>query len=136
MSESNGHAPIDPQALRMIRLAITAANADGAMNDQERAAVVQHAQAAGLADFVERELAQPRPLRDIVGEVDNPQEAATLYVLAFSILRADESVRPTERVFLAQLATLLKLERSTVEALERNAGTRIDALGDQGQPGG
>ena len=127
---------IDPQALRMIRLAISAANADGSMNDRERAAVVQQAQAAGLADIAERELAQPRPLREIVGDVGNPQDAATLYVLAFSILRADESVRPTERVFLAQLASLLRLERSTVEALEQKAGARIDALGDQGQPGG
>ena len=120
----------------MIRLAISAANADGSMNDKERAAVLQHARAAGLGDVAERELAEPRPLREIVADVNAAEEGATLYVLAFTILRADESVKPTERVFLAQLATLLRLDQATIDALERNTGERIDALGDQGQPGG
>jgi hypothetical protein len=42
-----GTAPaggVDEEALRLIRLAVSAANADGVMNEQERAAVVQQAQ--------------------------------------------------------------------------------------------
>ena len=34
------------------------------------------------------------------------------------------------------LESLLHLDQATVQALEHNAGDRIDALGDQGQPGG
>jgi uncharacterized membrane protein YebE (DUF533 family) len=58
-----------------------------------------------------------------------------LYVLAFAILRADEQLTATERIYLAQLANLLRLDRATVEALEKDTGDRIDALGDQPRPG-
>ena len=57
-------------------------------------------------------------------------------MLAFTILRADEQVTGAERIYLAQLAHLLKLDAETAQALERDTGDRIDALGDQGQPGG
>ena len=123
-------------ALRLVRLAISAASADGALNDRERAAILQQARAAGIAEDAERELNQPRPVGEIVSGVTDAAEAATLYVLAFTILRADEQVTATERIYLAQLANLLGLSRETVEALEKDTGERIDALGDQGQPGG
>jgi uncharacterized membrane protein YebE (DUF533 family) len=122
---------VSPQALRVVRLAISAANADGAMHDRERESVIARAREAGLAELVERELAQPRPLREIVAGVATRDEAATLYVLAFTVLRADETVLPTERVFLAQLASLLGLDKSTVDALERDTGARIDASGER-----
>ncbi|HVZ20569.1 MAG TPA: DUF533 domain-containing protein [Vicinamibacterales bacterium] len=128
--------PASPEVLRLIRLAISAAYADGEMNDHERAAVAQQAQAAGAADILERELAAPRPLREIVAGVTDAHERATLYVLAFTVLRADEHVTGAERIYLAQLANLLGLEPDTIAALEKDTGERIDALGDQGQPGG
>jgi len=126
----------DRDALRLVQLAISAANADGVMSEKERAAVVQQAQAAGVGDVVERELNHPRPLTEIVSGVADPAERATLYVLAFTVLRADEQVTGAERIYLAQLAHLLSLEPATVQKLEMDAGDRIDALGDQGQPGG
>jgi uncharacterized membrane protein YebE (DUF533 family) len=125
-----------PEVLRLIRLAISAAYADGEMNEHERAAVAQQAQAAGATDLLERELAAPRPLREIVAGVTDARERATLYVLAFTVLRADEHVTGAERIYLAQLANLLGLEPGTIAALEKDTGERIDALGDQGQPGG
>jgi len=45
-------------------------------------------------------------------------------------------VTMVERIYLAQLAHLLHLDEATVQALEKHAGERIDALGDQGQLGG
>ena len=119
-----------------MRLAISAAHADGTLTDRERAAVLQQARAAGAGELVEQELQSPRPLRDIVAGVTDPTEAATLYVLAFTILRADEQVTGAERIYLAQLANLLRLDTATVAALEKDTGERIDALGDQGQAGG
>lgn len=122
--------------LRMIRLAISAANADGALNERERAAILQQAVAAGAADMVDAELRQPQPLTAVVAGIESPDEAATLYVLAYTILRADEQLTGAERIYLAQLAHLLQLDADTVSRLERDTGERIDALGDQGQLGG
>ena len=127
---------VDPEALRVVRLAISAANADGVMNEKERAAVTQQAKSAGVGEVVERELNHPRPLAEIVGGVGDPAQRATLYVLAFTVLRADEQVTGAERIYLAQLAHLLGLDPATVQSLEKDTGERIDALGDQGQPGG
>ena len=46
-------------------------------------------------DIVEQELAQPRPLAEIVAGVNDDTHRGTLYVLAFGILRGDE--QPTRR---------------------------------------
>jgi uncharacterized membrane protein YebE (DUF533 family) len=122
---------VSEDVLRLIRLAISAASADGVMNDRERAAIVQQAQAAGVAELVEDELQQRRPLAGIVQGVSNPIECATLYVLAFTVLRADEQVTGAERIYLAQLAHLLNLDPETVQRLEKDTGERIDALGEE-----
>ena len=121
-------APPLPDALRLIRLAISAANADGAVSDQERAAIVEQAQASGGSDLVAAELAQPQPLKEIVSGVSQPAERAILYVLAFSIVRADgEPISGAERIYLAQLANLIGLSPQDVQKLEKDAGDRIDA---------
>jgi uncharacterized membrane protein YebE (DUF533 family) len=129
-------ADVDREALRLVQLAISAANADGVTSEKERAAVLQQARSAGVGDVVERELNHPRPLAEIVAGVTDQAQRATLYVLAFTLLRADEQVTGAERIYLAQLAHLLNLDPATVQKLETDTGERIDALGDQGQPGG
>jgi uncharacterized membrane protein YebE (DUF533 family) len=97
------------------------------MNEQERAAIVAQAASAGGGDLVARELDQKRPLAEIVAGVSDPAQKATLYVLAFTILRADEQVSGAERIYLAQLAHLLGLDPATVQTLEKDAAARIDA---------
>src|SRR5437899_3111813 len=77
--------------------------------------------------LIEQELQQRRPLAGIVAGVSNPAERATLYVLAFGIIRADEAVSGAERIYLAQLAHLLGLDPETVTRLEHEASTRIDS---------
>ena len=109
---------------RLIRLAVSAANADGSMNEQERAAIVQHAGPEG--EVVAGEMAQRRALADIVAGVTDPAQRATLYVLAYSIIRADEQVSGAERIYLAQLAHLLRLDPPTVQKLEADTAERID----------
>jgi uncharacterized membrane protein YebE (DUF533 family) len=126
----------DPETLRMVRLAVSAANADGVMNEKERAAVLAHMTTAGAAALAERELATVRPLPEIIAGVSDRADRATLYVLAYTILRADEQINGAERIYLAQLANLLGLDAALVAALEKDTGERIDALGDQGQLGG
>jgi uncharacterized membrane protein YebE (DUF533 family) len=125
-----------PDAMRMMRLAVSAAHADGPMNDQERAAILLQAKQVGIDAVFGPEMTQPRPLAEIVDGVTDPHERATLYVLAYTVLRADEQVTGAERIYLAQLANLLGLDPPTIAKLETDTGQRIDALGDQGQLGG
>jgi tellurite resistance protein len=123
-------AGVSQDALRLVRLAISAANADGVMGRQEHEGVIREARAAGVGDIVEAELQQRRPLAEIVAGVTDDRERATLYVLAFTILRADEQVTGAERIYLAQLANLLGLDPAAVERLEKETAGRIDAAED------
>lgn len=119
-------AAIDPVA-RVIRLAVSAAKADGALSEQERALILERAREAGLESVVEAELAQTRPLSDIVrGVTDDPMKKE-LYVLAFTIVRADEAVSGAERIYLAQLAHQLGLDAATVSSLEAETSSKIDS---------
>jgi uncharacterized membrane protein YebE (DUF533 family) len=113
--------------LRIVRLAISAAYADGSMSDTERAAILDQAKTAGVAEIVEAEMQQPRPLAEIVSGVSDTAQRATLYVLAFSMVRGDEQPTGAERIYLAQLANLLGIDVATVQELEQKAATRIDA---------
>jgi len=117
-------------ATRMVRLALSASQADGALSAAERATVMARAQEAGLADLVDRELQQPRPLAEIVAGVNDPTQRATLYSLAFAVVRADEQVGGAERIYLAQLANLLGLDPAAVQKLEASAATQIDATAE------
>ena len=122
-----GATTVPDDATRLVRLAISAGNADGAMNEQERAAILQQATAAGAADMVSKELDRRSSLAEIVAGISDPAQRATLYVLAYTIVRADEQVTGAERIYLAQLAHLLGLDPATVQALEKDTAKRIDA---------
>jgi uncharacterized membrane protein YebE (DUF533 family) len=127
----NASTQVSDQTLQIVRLAISAAYADGAVSDQERAAILDQARIAGVDRLVEQELAQPRPLAEIVAGVNDDTHRGTLYVLAFGILRGDEQPTGAERIYLAKLAHLLGLDPATVRQLEQNAAKRIDAETDQ-----
>jgi uncharacterized membrane protein YebE (DUF533 family) len=119
-------AALDPVA-RIIRLAVSAARADGQLNDQEKALIMDRAREAGLESVVEAELAQTRPLADIVRGVTDPAMKHELYILAFTIIRADENVSGAERIYLAQLAHQLGLDPAATQALETETANKIDA---------
>ncbi len=119
-------AALDPVA-RIIRLAVSAAKADGTLSDQERGVIMLRAKEAGLESAVEAELNQARPLADIVRGVIDPDMKQELYVLAFTIVRADESVSGAERIYLAQLAHQLGLDAAAAQALEQETSSKIDA---------
>jgi uncharacterized membrane protein YebE (DUF533 family) len=122
--------------LRVVRLAVSAARADGTLLPAERALILSHAREAGVESIVELELATPRPLSEIVSGIADDQRKRDLYVLAFTIVRADESVSGAERVYLAQLAHQLGLDAATVATLEKETAAKIDAQpSDAGAPG-
>jgi len=118
---------VPPEVLRIVRLTISAARADGDLSSAERAMVIEHARKAGVETEALVELDSPRPLSDIVRDVTDDQARRDLYTLAFSIVRADESVTGAERIYLAQLAHQLRLDAATAAALESDAASRIDA---------
>jgi uncharacterized membrane protein YebE (DUF533 family) len=99
------------------------------MSDSECAAVVAQARAEGASETVTQELEKPGALAEIVAGVSEPAEKAALYVIAFAIIRADELVSGSERIFLAQLANLLGMDPQDVAALEKTVSERIDAEG-------
>jgi uncharacterized membrane protein YebE (DUF533 family) len=113
--------------LRVVRLAVSAARADGTLLPAERALILSHAREAGVESVVELELAAPRPLSEIVSGITDDQRKRDLYVLAFTIVRADESVSGAERVYLAQLAHQLGLTPGVIAELESSTASRIDA---------
>ena len=117
---------LSAEALRLVRLAVSAAHADGAMNDAERAVLERAAVEAGATEALAAELVRPVPLSAIVGGVEDPAQRATLYGLAFAVARADEHVGGAERIYLAQLAHLLGLDAAATARIEAAASTRID----------
>jgi uncharacterized membrane protein YebE (DUF533 family) len=122
---------LPPEVARLVRLAVSAARADGTLADAERAAILQHAREAGVAEHVDAELAHARPLSEIVAGVTADAARRDLYVLAFTIVRADETVSGAERIYLAQLAHALGLDPAAAAALEQQTAAAID---DPGPP--
>jgi uncharacterized membrane protein YebE (DUF533 family) len=126
-SVATAGASLPDEVLRLIRIAVSAARADGDLAPQEREAILARAREAGVGAVVESELAAARPLAEICRGLQNPQHKADLYVLAFAIVRADETVSGAERVYLAQLAHQLGLDAAAVARLESNTAAQIDA---------
>ncbi len=118
---------LSPALLRLVRLTVSAARADGDLSLEERGAILENARTVGAEAMVAQELTAPRPLAEIVAGVTDPALKTQLYTLAFSIVRADENVSGAERIYLAQLAHQLGLDAATVAGLESAAGAAIDA---------
>lgn len=112
---------------RVVQLAVSASKADGQLTEKESSMIMERAREAGLESIVEAELAQTRSLADIVRGVTDPAMKNDLYVLAFTIVRADENVSGAERIYLAQLAHQLGLDPATTQKLETETAAKIDA---------
>lgn len=119
--------PLPDPVLRLIRLAVSAARADGDLSEKERALILARAREAGLEAVIEAELAAPHPLADIVRGLTHEEGRKELYILAYTIVRADETVSGAERIYLAQLAHQLGLDAAAVAALESETAAKIDA---------
>lgn len=122
-------AALPADLLRAMRLAISAARVDGTLAAEERTLIVARAREVGADEIVEQEIQAVRPLHEIVSGVSDPQQRRELYALAFAIVRADEAVSGSERIYLAQLAHHLGLDPQDASALEAEVGEKIDAEG-------
>jgi uncharacterized membrane protein YebE (DUF533 family) len=119
------------EMLRLVRLTIAAARADGRLAEEERKAILAEARAVGAEALVEQEIQSPHPLGEIVAGVADPNTREQLYVLAFAVVRADEGVSGGERIFLAQLAHALGLDPATTARLEAQAAAGIEEAGQE-----
>lgn len=120
---------VPPNVARVVALAVSAAGADGAMSEVERQELLRQAAAAGVDVPAADALQVRQPLSEIVRGVDSAAERQDLYVLAYTIVRADDGVSGAERIYLAQLAHALGLDAATAAALERQTGDAIDRAG-------
>jgi uncharacterized membrane protein YebE (DUF533 family) len=120
--------------LQLMRLMVSAARADGEIGDEERERILAEAREVGAEGLVRRELESPRPLAEILAGASDPQFKEQLYTLAFTIVRADEAVTGSERIYLAQIAHRLSLEPATVARIEAEAAARIDSAGASPAP--
>lgn len=120
---------VPDEVARLVRLAASAANADGTLTEAERQAIAAEARAAGVEMPPDALLQARRPLSEIVAGVASDAERRDLYVLAFTIVRADEGISGAERIYLAQLAHALGLDAAAAAALEAQTAAAIDAAG-------
>jgi uncharacterized membrane protein YebE (DUF533 family) len=116
-----------------MRLMVSAARADGEIGPAERERILAEAREVGAEAEVERELKAARPVAEVVAGVSDPQLKEQLYALAFTIVRADETVTGGERIYLARLASSLALDPAVVARLEGEVAGRIQAAAERVQ---
>lgn len=126
-------ATVAPEVIRVLRLTLSAARADGTLAAHEREAILAQARAVGADSLVASELDAPRPLSEIVAGATDAKSRQDLYTLAFTIVRADEQVSDVERTYLRELGQHLQLEPDIVAELEREAARRIGAEAEGAQ---
>ena len=130
---ASGTPAVPPDVLRVLRLTLAAARADGTLEPRERDAILTRARELGAEPLIAAELDAPRPIAEVVAGVSDPQTRQDLYTLAFAVVRADESLTESERTWLAGLAGQLGLDATTVEKLEQHAASRITAVAEGAQ---
>jgi len=107
------------EALLLVRAMIAAARADGAIDADERRAIAERIDAAGLdaeqRDLVLAEFSNPMPIEALAAEVADPVAAAQLY--AASVIAMGE-ITAAERAWLERLAAALRLSPQAARGIE------------------
>lgn len=113
----------DRKAHLLIRAMITAANADGEIDAEERRRILGKLEEAGAdredRDLIEREIRSPAPLDTLLKEVDSPELAEQFYVASRLAIRPDSDA---DRSYLQYLAARLQLDPNRVAELNRATG--------------
>lgn len=125
VSAEQFQALADPATQRVIvRAMISAAKADGRVDEQEMERIVGKIGTDGVTpeerQWVLEELRRPADLNALVAEVTNPIVAAEVY--AASLLAIDVDTE-AEVAYLARLARALRLDASAVAQLHELTGT-------------
>lgn len=106
-------------ALLLIRAMVTAANADGTITQEERRRILAQAEEAGAdpseRGILDRELANPRPLDELLESVRDEETAEEFFV---SSRLAVDDTSEAHRAYLVLLRERLGLSKQQVEEFE------------------
>jgi uncharacterized membrane protein YebE (DUF533 family) len=109
----------DQRSLALLRAMISAAKADGHLDDTERANIHQAITSLGLeaatVAALEREIDGPLDPAQIARGADSPEAAAEIYLASRVVIDPDTW---QERAYLKELAQQLGLEQGLVDQLE------------------
>lgn len=112
----------EPASLRseaLMQAMITAARADGHVDEDEMSLITQQIQSLGLEQDVTRfllaEMSKPVDAARIANLADTPETAAELYIASAMVVDMDST---EERVYLDQLASALNFDQNLVSQLE------------------
>jgi len=103
----------------LMQAMITAARADGHVDDDEMTLITQQINNFGLEQDVTRfllsEMSKPVDVERIAALADTPETAAELYIASAMVVDVNDTV---ERTYLDKLALAMKLDAQLVEQLE------------------
>lgn len=111
---------IDPSQLRLLRIMVAAAHADGMLDPAERASIVAELESQELSSdertFIAQELSNPRRVSDIVQGVVDASEKERGYAAACVAIVVDTDA---EKKFLSELGHALGLTDERRKAIAR-----------------
>lgn len=104
-------AATEATALLLVRAMIAAASSDGAIDEEERTAILGGLREAGFDgeanEWLAHEMANPASIEDLVAAASSPEIAAQVYTAARIAINPDTA---TEKDFLAGLAGALGID--------------------------
>jgi uncharacterized membrane protein YebE (DUF533 family) len=110
---SSGQKAAQADAVLLIRAMIAAANADGVIDAQERANILDRLKSADLSgeerDFIVHELLSPQDLETITAAVTSPELARQVYLVSLMTIEVDTEA---EQIYLDKLARRLGLSEA------------------------
>ncbi|MCE9965756.1 tellurite resistance TerB family protein [Lelliottia amnigena] len=122
-------SPIDVRTERLILALVFAAKSDGHIDDQERSAIEQQMQEAGVEEqgraLVAQAIEQPLDPVRLAQSVKNEEEALELYFLSCAAIDIDHFM---ERSYLNALGDALKIPHDVREGIEKDIQAQKQAL--------
>jgi uncharacterized membrane protein YebE (DUF533 family) len=113
-------------AVLLIQAMIAAANADGAIDADERGAILDRLKSVQLSpeehQFIMHELLDPKPVNSIVAAATSPELARQIYLASILAISVDTD---EEIDYLRHLAERLRLDRETLTALHQQVGMEV-----------
>jgi len=110
---------VQQSSLLLIQAMIAAANADGFIDEEEKANILENLKRAGSdaegINYFHQLLANPPGLKDIVQQVNNNELAQQIYMVSLLTIRVDTG---EEQRYLDDLASQLGLNIDQIQQLE------------------
>jgi uncharacterized membrane protein YebE (DUF533 family) len=122
-----GSGTTQNDAVLLIRAMIAAANADGVIDAQERAQILDKLKTVSLSEedrqFIIHELLDPKDIDTIVSEVSSGELGRQIYMVSLAAIEVDTDA---ERDYMRQLAEKLGLQPVQTDEIHRQMGVPVD----------